>query len=441
MITSARTWSSWAGLWLLPALAVAADVQVAGSLGIGHSDNIRRVSSNTEDESIAQAGLELAASEQTRRFDGDFISDLAYMDYLHHTYSSEVIGSARGNAAVALIEDHLQWAVSDNFGQTQTDLFTPVTPANSENVNYFTTGPDLKLRLAPTTEMRLGARYSLVNYETSPYDSDRASGTLALVRNLAARSSVSLNAEHDHVEFADQTANTDFDNDALYLAYDAEGGRTKITINVGVNRIKSSGAKENESLLRVNLSRQLTARSALDFSIGRELTDVGTSFGSQKISDNVSLNAQSLASSSSPYLNEFVSIGWNATGKRTRIGATVHYNQENYLQQSLQDRDHTDVQAYVSRDLGPRLSARLVGNYMKDDFKQQGGDSDEKSIACGFSYLASRLFRIDLSVERYDRNSESVNSDYRENRAWLKLRFGEAFVRHVGPFGSTGGPT
>ena len=98
------------------------------------------------------------------------------------------------------------------------------------------------------------------------------------------------------------------------------------------------------------------------------------------------------------------------------------------------------MEVYVSRDLGPRLSARLVGNYAKDDFKQQVGDSDETSIACGFSFLASRLLRIDLSVERYNRNSDLVDGDYRENRAWLKLRYGDAFVRHVGTFGALAGP-
>ena len=295
MLTSARTWSAWVGFWLMPALAVAADVQVAGTMGIGHSDNIRRVSSNEESESIAQAGLELAATEKTRRFDGDLVSDLAYMDYLHNTYGNEIVGNARGNAAVNLIEDHLQWAISDNFGQTQTDLFAPVTPANSENINYFSTGPDLTLRLAPTTELRLGARYSLVNYQISPFDSDRVSGSLVLTRNIAEHSSVSLNAEHDHVEFANQSVNTDFDSDALYLAYAAESNRTKLEINVGVSRIKSSGTKDNDSLLRLELSRTLTARSTLDFSIGRELTDAASSFGSQKISDNVSLDTQSLS--------------------------------------------------------------------------------------------------------------------------------------------------
>ncbi len=97
--------------------------------------------------------------------------------------------------------------VSDNFGQTQPDLLTPVTPANSENINYFSTGPDLTLRLAPTTELRLGARYSLVNYQISPFDSDRVSGSLVLTRSIAERSSVSLNAEHDRVEFANQSVN------------------------------------------------------------------------------------------------------------------------------------------------------------------------------------------------------------------------------------------
>jgi hypothetical protein len=118
----------------------------------------------------------------------------------------------------------------------------------------------------------------------------------------------------------------------------------------------------------------------------------------------------------------------------------VRYNHETYSSQPSQDRDITDAQAYVSRDLGPRLSARLVGDYTKDDFKRQVGDYHETSIVCGFSFVAGRRLRIDLSVERYDRNSDLANGDFRENRAWLKLRYGDAFVQHVGPFGSTSGP-
>ncbi len=119
----------------------------------------------------------------------------------------------------------------------------------------------------------------------------------------------------------------------------------------------------------------------------------------------------------------------------------MNYSQENYLRESSQDRDRTTVEVYLSRDLGPRLSARLVGDYAKDDFKQQVGDSDETSIVGGFSFLTGRLLRIDLSVERYNRNSDLVDGDYREYRAWLKLRVGDAFVRHVGAFGSMQAPT
>ena len=440
MLMSARTWSAWVGAWLIPALAIGAEIQGAGTLGMGYTNNIRRVSSDEQGEGIAQAGLELAVTERTRRLDADLVSDLAYMDYLQNTYGSQIVGDARGHAALSLIEDHLTWTFLDNFGQTQPDLFAPVTPQNSENINYFSTGPDLTLRLAPTTELRLGARYVLMTYATSPSDSDRVSGSMALTRNIAERSSVSLNAEHEHVEFSDQSVNTDFDSDALYLAYAAESNRTKVAIDAGVNRITIAGTKENGSLLRLELSRKLTARSTLDLAIGRDLTDAASSFGSQKISDNVSLNTQSLGTSSNPYTNEYINLGWHAVGSRTRLGASIDYSRENYVGQSSQDRDLTTAEAYLSRDLGPRLSARLVGNYTKDDF-EQGGDYDEMSAAFGFSFLAGKRLRLDLSVERYDRSSDIATNEYRENRAWLKLRYGDAFVRHVGPFGSTQSPT
>src|SRR5262249_54073693 len=159
-------------------------------------------------------------------------------------------------------------------------------------------------------------------------------------------------------------------------------------------------------------------------SIGRELTDAGASFGSQTLDQNVSLDTQALSTSTSPYLDEYVDLGWNATGRRTRIGASLHYEQQTYSSQPSQDRNYTDMQVYVSRDLGPRVSARVVGDYTKNDYKQQQqGDSDETTFTCGLSFLAGRLLRIDLSVERYDRNSDLASGDFHENRAWLKLRY------------------
>jgi len=87
----------------------------------------------------------------------------------------------------------LYWDVSDNFGQTRLSPLAAITPANRENVNYVSTGPDLTIGALGSTELGIAGRYAKATYQKSPLDNERISGTIALVRHFTLASAISLN--------------------------------------------------------------------------------------------------------------------------------------------------------------------------------------------------------------------------------------------------------
>ena len=168
--------------------------------------------------------------------------------------------------------------VRDDFGQTSVDPYTPITPNNIENVNYLSTGPDAHLRLGATGFFDLSARYARAQYQSSPYDSNRAIGEFAAGRNLSASSAVSLNGEAERVMFDNTAINTDFNRYSGYVRYDLSGARTALSAELGGTTVSQTGASTSGVLAKFQLSRKLSGASSLTFSAGRYLTDSSTSF-------------------------------------------------------------------------------------------------------------------------------------------------------------------
>src|SRR5690606_20595070 len=128
-------------------VASATTAEFETELGVGRSTNFARSAITPQDATLKSAGLRFSLLEDTRRVDADLVGDVSLIDYNGSRYSSEVTGSVAGRLGVTLIDDRLRWVVEDSFGQARQDLFTVPTPDNREQVNYFSTGPDVRIGL------------------------------------------------------------------------------------------------------------------------------------------------------------------------------------------------------------------------------------------------------------------------------------------------------
>ena len=76
------------------------------------------------------------------------------------TYDDEFLGGLDGTVYYRFIPERFAWSIEDNFAQIAVNGLAVDTPDNRQNLNYFTTGPDIILPLGARTALEVSGRYS-----------------------------------------------------------------------------------------------------------------------------------------------------------------------------------------------------------------------------------------------------------------------------------------
>lgn len=426
---------------LLSGAALAAPpVGYSIGVGAGYSDNIGRTATNEQSDSMGSAELLLDISQNTRKLEADLAANLAYFEYFDNTYDSEVIGNLQGAATMRIVPERFNWTFEDNFGQVRSDPFAPVTPDNRENVNYFSTGPELFFRLASQTRLELSGKYSTVTYEDTDLDSDRYSGLVSVLHSLSSASTVSLNLQQERIEYDVDVAGADYDRQSAYFGYAIEGSRTRATVDLGYTRLEQSN-NDDGLLLRLEVARRVSASSTLSARAGREFSDSGSAFRSQQGLSGVDVvdpGTQGATQTLNPFISTYGGLGWDFTRRRTGWGVGVNYFDEDYQQQNSLDTKRILGTAYVYRDLSSNVRLSIGGDYAKNSYQNSANDYRETSASAAVSWQVGSKLWLDLEYQRFDRATDLAGGDTKENRAWLRLRFGnEIAIQTPSAFGQT----
>jgi hypothetical protein len=413
------------------ASAARADLDYQLSLGAGHTDNVTRVPADEVDEDIVAAGLRFAFDKQTKRLQADIVGDLEYREYLDDTFDSELVGNLYADTVFALIPERLTWSATDQFGQVLTDPFAPATPENSENINYFSTGPDFLVGFGSQMRLRVGGRYSLVDYQESPLDSSSTGLHLALIRAISDRSSISLNTNLRQVEYDEESLDADFDETETYLRYEVEGGRTNIAVDAGYSRIDRDATDDSEggALLRVIVSRRISASSVISLDGGREFSTAASAFTSDQGITGVDLGAVPGRQTADPFTLDRINLGWTFNRNVTSLAMSAGWSKRSYEDGPLLDEKLSTLSARYRRELSPVTSLELAVSRTDVGYEVPAVDYAETSADVVFAWRLTRNLTLDLRYDRATRSSDTPANEYTENRFWLAIGFGRGEPR------------
>jgi hypothetical protein len=411
--------------------ATAGDFDYRASLGAGYSDNVNRVSENEVDTNFATAGLRFSFDELTAKLRADVVGDLAYYDYMNDAFKSELIGNVYADSSFALIPDRILWSASDQFGQLPIDPFLPATPDNRENINYFSTGPDFMVGLGSQMRLRLGARYSVIDYETDPLDSTVTGGQLALIRAISGRSSISLNASVQKFEYKVAALNADFDQTEMYLRYTGEGARTNLKIDAGYSQLDRDALDTNESgaLLRLDASRRISASSILSLIGGRQFSTAAGSFASDQGSASLGLGAAPGRQNADPFTLDQLALTWDFERSLTGLALTTSWAKRSYDGNPVLDQSTTTITARLRRDLSASTSLQFSASQTGVRYNPPAVDYDESTAGLSFSWVLSRNLTFDARYNLSHRSSDVASGGYTENRLWLTIGYGRGMPR------------
>jgi hypothetical protein len=335
--------------------------------GIGETDNVNLTPTNKVSQTMALVDLDFDAKERSERLDADARGAFSYLDFLQGAYGNELLGRFDGSAEVALIQDRLTWRFQDDFGQSQLDPFAAVTPANLENVNYFSTGPQLELRFGPTVFLNAGARYSRTDYQTSPFDSNRFEGDLGVGTHLSSRSSASVDGSFERVLFTTTVidgvvVNTNFNRTSLFGHYELEGARTNLTANLGVTKVDQGSDSNTGPSAKLQVARTLSSASKLTFTLGRDLTDASAGFGNLQAGAIPVVGTAPAAQQLLNYTVTYATAEWSYQRNRTGIFVSANWERDQYSSQPALDLTRSQLQFRFNRQLTRSFSADLFAS-------------------------------------------------------------------------------
>ena len=411
----------------------AGTVVVNGDVGAGVSDNPGRTPGPSRSSAVYEAGLQFDVRELTRRLTFNLAGDLSYVDYGSTASKNRIDGNAALASTLQLVPDTLAWTLDDAFGQTRRNGLSAFSPGNRENINLFSTGPDLRLRFADSLQGVASARYSRVDYESSPADSDRYGLLVGLRHPVSGTSSVLVSASSERVEPRGTNATAAYDRREAYMTYDLRGSTTQLGLDLGGNQIDIAGARQSGSLLRLKASRRLGARSTLSFDAGREYSDAGSQLGGRggqfALPDVAQLG---LSQTANPFLSRYAQMGLDLQGLRTVLSLSGGWRAEDYTTAGMINRDRLMLSAQLSRRVGPKLEARARVDHWRTTFEGATPDYNETTSQLGLAWAAGRHVSLELSAERYQYSSSIAGASLAENRGWLRVRYGEMIRRSVG---------
>jgi hypothetical protein len=392
---------------LLSLSALSADLDWSLESTVGHTDNATRVDTDEISDTIGSIGGHLDFTRDGSRVDGRLRILGSYRDYFDNTYDSEFLGSGAAELRVGLIGDTLSWSADDTFGQVLSDSLAPATPENREDVNIFSTGPDLRLPLGRATELVVSARYQKASYQDeNTVDNNRVTGDVSLVRRSSPSVAWSLNVNASNVDF-DGPNNPGYDQQEVFVRLESRGANQTLTADLGASFLDGGDQTDQTAVVRINWLRQLSSSWSLELEAGSEFENADDQFA-YGVSGGTDLGGtQDVLLSGQAMRNDTAAVSVRFMRPRTRLRLYGDVGNETYPDTVGLDRDHWSLGAEITRRLTARLEATLAVDHEERNYDLDDGSDETDRYSARVDWRIGRAVFLGIEGRWEDRSGDT----------------------------------
>ena len=380
----------------LPESAVAeVSLDVEGTAG--YTDNLLRVP-NGDDDVPVSIGLTGTWTENTKHLSADVRGRVDAIEYLNDTYPGDVLGQLDGNVTWWAVPEKFALVLDQAYGQISTDPFVPIGPANRQNTNYLSVGPDWYIPIGERTRAYLGGRYGSVRYEeTSDNNSERLIGIVGMDRAVSAQSRLGVQASAEQLDY-ESDAQADVDRNEAYVRYEfSRGALPELTVNAGYTWLSSEDYERSAPLLQLQLSRELSSSVNVQLELVSQFSDAGRTFAAGSSSSSPG-GIDPIVIPEGGVFEERGGRGLVEYRKaRTMLSFEVGMYDELYESSSL-DRRRYDAEVRAERRMSQRMTGVASAAWSTNDY-QSGGEERQDTDS---------EYRLELRRELGRRSSLSL---------------------------------
>jgi hypothetical protein len=394
-------------------------------LGGRYTDNVGRVDVNEQSDTVGIAGLNFAVDVDRPRFDARAAADLRYLKYFESDFDDRINGGLDGMLGFAFVPERFVWVVQDNYGQVSRNRQVADNPGNLQDINYFSTGPDITLPLGSRTTFQVTGRYEDAYFEDGNQDSTTKRGTAALVRQLSSAAALSLNGSYSEIDFDDDQVFTDYTVEEAFLRLALTGSRTTLTLDGGTSRLEREhdAGKSDSVLARLDVARLIGARSSVRLVVGTMPSNTQQSFRLDQSQGGVNVGPDSEVVAGDSFKSDYAYLTFTTDWERSGFTMLLSARSQEHDVFTDQDRDQYRATLTFNHELTRAVSVDVRGTYLDEKFTNTGFAFDQWGAGLGLRWELGRRVSLRARVDHYVGSSDDGTRDYTENRAYLGINY------------------
>jgi uncharacterized protein (PEP-CTERM system associated) len=236
---------------------------------------------------------------------------------------------------------------------------------------------------------------------------------------------VSLNATRSSIDF-DTALVPDYDINQYFVRYQAQGGRTQVTVDAGYSQYQQDGDDSGGTLARLALARRISSANSLELIASRQFSANGQMFR-ERLGRQTPGDASMTLSNGSAFEDTTFGANWSFQASRTALVVYLSRSKEEYETNSASDRTISSLDVSVQRRMRPSMTLRLAARYSKEEFDNVNFDDTRRSAEAALDWRLGRHVGTTFRYEWYKDSATLPTAEYTESRIGVQLfyRFGE----------------
>ncbi|HSB02329.1 MAG TPA: hypothetical protein VLE49_16885 [Anaerolineales bacterium] len=385
-----------------------------------HSDNIFRVSTNEQSDTIHSLTAGFAYQEKSIDLVARIIGQATYNTYQQDSFGDETLFDLDSSVVWTISPQRFFWTLVDRSTQGLLNSTSADTPANRSNFNVLSTGPDFYLRISPVQTLSFGARASDVYTGRANFDNKRFRSTAGWLYQSSPITTLSLNYQAEKVKYDDSLLYDDYTNEEIFLRADFRPSRSQYLIDLGVTNINyNRGNDVSGSLARLSWIRQSTPESSFGASIRKEFSDAG-----RAALDTALPVSQGAASTinADVYTTKGGNVFYNHRGSQFGVQFQAEKRKLDY-ETTPQDRDETYGLLELKYFFVSATTVTLFTEYTRTKYLNIVLRNTDQTTGLRLDYFATRSVSLGLEGRHIERDSTDPLSSYVDNRVLFTIQY------------------
>jgi len=413
---------------LCPAVLHAGEFAYGLGYSSEYSSNIAHVPDNAQNEWINSVMAGIGYAENTPDLVAHVLSQVQYLNYHNNVFANDTLFNLDSSAVWTVSPQRFNWSASDVYRQLPIDVTATDTPANRENVNVFSTGPDFLVHVSPVQTIALGGRYGNVYTAHDNTDNDRASGYARWLYQSTPRTTYSLNYETQDVRYKDDVANTNFKQQDLYASVHTRPSRSEFILDLGTTKIsRDRTADVRQGRGKLTWMRQINPDSSMGAAFSSEFSNTGNDVlaastpATGPVPSPVPVTQPS-AVTSDVYRTKRGEVFYSLQSSRFGTAFQVFGQQVDY-QLTPDDNRQSGGNLRFSYYYSDTFTTTLFGDYTKTRYTILERRDIDRNAGLRFAHRVGRDILMTLEGRRIERASTDPTAPFTDNRVLFTVLY------------------